>query len=702
VSSRRHDLYFNRELSWLEFNWRVLHEAIDERTPLLERLKFIAIVSTNLDEFFMKRVGGLKRQLAAGVRSLSIDGRTPRTQLHEIREVVLKMVEAKRRCLLDVLLPRLRKEGVYLLDYSEIRDEDREHLRALYRRSIFPVLTPLGVDPGHPFPFLSNLSVSLAVRLIVPGNGGERFARVKVPSNLSRWVELSKPHHFVPVEQVIANNLNDLFPGTEVLEVQPFRITRNADLERNEEEAEDLLDLIEEELRHRRFAPVVRLEVAEGTSPPLCQWLQHSLEAEDSDVYTVSGPLRLGDLMQLAKIDMPSLLYPPLVSAPHPRLRNLEDPDTDKDVFAVIREGDFLVHHPYHSFTTSVLQVLERAADDPQVLGIKQTLYRTATNSPIIRALVRAANNGKQVAVLVEIKARFDEANNIEWVKMLESAGVHVSYGLVGLKTHSKTLLVVREEADGIRCYYHIGTGNYHTETAKLYTDLGLFSCDEELGAEVIHLFNFLTGHSRFRDYRRLLVAPVNMRERLLAMIEREVEQHRPEEPGHIIAKMNSLEDRQIIDALYRASQAGVQLDLIVRGFCCLRPGVPGVSENIRVTSTIGRLLEHSRIFYFRNGGKDEYYIGSADWMYRNLDWRVEAITPVTAPELKLQLRDILDALLRDRRQTWDLNSDGTYTQRQPETPEQEAGVQMLLAASPPAPEKPSASSAARTVMRPA
>lgn len=671
------DLFFNREISWLEFNWRVLHEALDERTPLLERLKFTAIVSSNLDEFFMKRVGGLKRQVAAGVRQPMPDGRTPQSLLEEIRRVVLRMVDEQRRCLLDVLLPRLGLQGFHLLGYSELEPEDRAHVADYFRRWIFPVLTPLGVDPGHPFPFLSNLSLSLAVRLLVSGDSDERFARVKIPSNLPRWVPLTKPMHWIAIEEIVQNHLEDLFPGTRVLEARAFRITRNADLERNEEEAEDLLDLIEEELRHRRFAPTVRLEVAEDMSAPVLRWLQSALGLGDEDVYPVPGPLKLSDLMEFASADLPEGKYPSAVVTNHPRLRELDDEDSEKDIFQIIREGDFLVHHPYQSFQTSVLRFLEQAADDPRVLAIKQSLYRTAKNSPIIKALVRAANNGKQVAVLVEIKARFDEANNIEWVKVLENAGVHVAYGLVGLKTHCKALLVVREDDDGLRSYCHLGTGNYHTGTARLYTDMGLFTCDPRIGHEAVHLFNYLTGHSRFRDYKRLLVAPVNMRKRFLEMIDREIRLQNRRRRGRIIAKMNSLEDSAIIQELYRASQAGVKIDLIVRGFCCLRPGIPGLSDNIRVTSVIGRYLEHSRIFYFRNAGKEEYYIGSADWMYRNLDWRVEAIVPVAQPDLQRQLRDVLEAYLKDQRQTWDLLPDGSYVQR--ESGKDDLGVQVAL-----------------------
>lgn len=668
--------FFNRELSWLEFNWRVLHEARDERTPLMERLRFLGIVGSNLDEFFMKRVGGLKRQIDAGVRMPSLDGRSPQEQLTEVRRVIIEMVREQRRCLLDVLLPKLREYNVFLLNYEELGEEDREHVRAFYLRSVFPVLTPLAVDPGHPFPFLSNLSMSLGVCLVDLDTGLQRFARVKIPTTVNRWVPLNKPYHWIPIEQVIANNLDSLFPNSKLLEVCYFRVTRNADIKRNEEEAEDLIALIEEELETRKTADVVRLEISESMSASMLQWLRAELEVDDEDIYRVPGPLRLSDLLAFGPVPIPELNYTPAPSITHPRLRCLDENNADKDIFEIIREGDLLVHHPYQSFRTSVLRFLETAANDPKVLAIKQTLYRTGEQSPIIEALIRAANNGKQVAALVEIKARFDEANNIEWVKVLEQEGVHVTYGLVGLKTHSKTLLVVRDDPDGLRCYFHIGTGNYHPGTARLYTDLGLLSCDPRLAEDLVHLFNHLTGGSAFKDYRQLLIAPINMRERFLAMIAREIEEHKPDSPGHIIAKMNALEDREIIEALYQASQAGVRIDLIVRGFCCLRPGVPGMSENIRVTSCIGRLLEHSRIFYFRNGGEEEFYIGSGDWMYRNLDTRVEAAAPILDPALRAELRAILDLYLADQRQTWELQPDGSYVQRQPSSPEEEVPVQ--------------------------
>jgi polyphosphate kinase len=678
---RKPERFFNRQLSWLQFNWRVLHEAGDDRTPLLERLKFIAITGSNLDEFFMKRVGGLKRQIDAGVQPLSIDGQTPKDQLTAIRQETVRMIQVQRDCFMKQLLPRLKENGVLLLKYEDLDSRDREHVRAVFEASIFPVLTPLAVDPGHPFPFLSNLSLSLGIRMREPEEETTHFARVKIPDNVPRWVPLSRPNQWIPVEEVIAHNIDQLFPSMKVLEVQPLRVTRNADIERDEEEADDLLDMIEEELRHRRFAAVVRLEVAEEMSDELRLLLAEGLEVAEEDIYPVPGPLRLADLMELKPEDLEEHRFRPAVGTTHPVLKKLEDPerDNESDIFQILKENDVLVHHPYHSFSTSVLRFLETAANDPKVLAIKQTLYRTAKNSPIIAALIKAASNGKQVAVLVEIKARFDEANNIEWVRVLENAGVHVSYGLVGLKTHTKTLLVVREESEGLRCYCHIGTGNYHTGTARLYTDFGLLTSNEEISKDIVHLFNYLTGRSHFQDYNKLLVAPTNMRRRFLEMISRETAHKTSGRPARIIAKMNQLEDRYIIDALYEASCAGVPVDLIIRGFCCLKPGVKGLSGNIRVLSTIGRFLEHSRIFYFHNDGQEEYYIGSADWMYRNLDTRVECATVVEHPRLQAQLKSVLEAHLNDYRQTWELLSDGTYRQRKPRCPEEATGVQARL-----------------------
>ncbi len=660
------EYFFNREISWLEFNRRVLHEAFDSINPLLERTKFIGIFSNNLDEFFMKRVGGLKRQIAGHVTKKSIDGKTPEEQLRLIRPLVEEMVTQQRDCLINELLPQLRKEGIAILNYSDLSPSQKKHVDRYYKKAVFPILTPLGVGPGQPFPFLSNLSISLAVRLRRPQTLNELYARIKIPQNRPRWVQTGVSNQFVPLEQLIAANLESLFPGMEILESCPFRVTRNADIERDEEEAEDLLEMIEEELRHRKSAPVVRLEIEKKASDRILRWLIRELDLQENDVYSVNGPLNLKDLMSLEELDFPHLKYPPWTPITPWQIKELDQEEESASLFPLLKKNDILLHHPYESFATSVVRFLQEAADDPQVLAIKQTLYRTADNSPIIEALVRAADNGKQVAVLVEIKARFDEAKNIKWVRTLESAGVHVTYGFAGLKTHTKTLLIVREEPNGIHRYFHIGTGNYHSGTAKLYTDLGILSCRQDIGEDLTDLFNYLTGHSQQKKYRKLLVAPLNMRQHFTHLIKREIEHQKQGREGHIIAKMNSLEDEKIICLLYEASKAGVQIDLIVRGFCGLRPGMKGISDNIRIISIIGRFLEHARIFYFRNGGEEEYFIGSADWMRRNLDFRVEAAVIVENEEIRKELMDILTFQLNDNRKAWDLHSDGTYIQRHP------------------------------------
>ncbi|RJP20976.1 MAG: polyphosphate kinase 1 [Candidatus Omnitrophota bacterium] len=675
----RSEQFINRETSWLEFNRRVLHEGLDARNSLLERVKFLAIFSSNLDEFFMKRVGGLKRQIAARVTKKTPDGMTPRQQLDLIRSLVVELVEKQRTCLLDDILPALKKHEIELLNYADLSAGQKKYVNNYFKKSVFPILTPLGTGPGQPFPIISNLSLSLAIRLQRPKAKTYAYARVKIPQNRPRWVETGIPHQFVPLEQIIAANLEYLFNGMEIIENCPFRVTRNADIERNEEEADDLLELIEEELRHRKFAPVVRLEIADSASKPILNWLVRELGMMEEDVYQLKGPLGLPDLMNLASLDIPELKDKPWKPVTSPHLKSLEDKDAPRSIFNLLRKTDLLVHHPYDSFATSVLRFLQEAAEDKRVLAIKQTLYRTAENSPIIKALARASENGKQVAVLVEIKARFDEANNIQWVRMLESTGVHVTYGFPVLKTHTKTLLVVREEPDGIRRYFHIGTGNYHSKTCNLYTDLGILSCRPELGEDLTDLFNFLTGHSQHNSYRKLLVAPVNMRRKFLKLIDREIKHQKQGTKGRIIAKMNSLEDPQLIEKMYDASNAGVQIDLIVRGICCLRPGLQGISENIRVISIVGRFLEHSRIFYFLNGGEEEYYLGSADWMPRNLDDRVEAITPVEDKEICEEIRQILEIMLNDNRKAWDLHNDGSYTQRKPAPNEKERATHDML-----------------------
>jgi len=670
-------LFLNREISWLDFNARVLHEAEDAETPLLERLKFVAIFESNLDEFFMKRVGGLKQQLASNIRELPPDNRTPRQQLAEIDRMVRPMLGRERRLFHRELLPALKAHGLELLRWEDLKPSERRHLSEEFEKNLFPILTPLAVDPAHPFPFISNLSLSLAVAVKEPGDDELRFARVKAPSSLPRWLQVAGALRFVPLEEVIVHNLERLFPGMEIVEAHPFRVTRNSDVQRNEEEADDLLEAIQEELRERRFATVVRLEVAAGMPQWMRDLLSEQLETRPEDLFEAEGPLGLRDLMQLASVPLPSLKYKPWTPVIRPRLQ-AADPE-DLDVFAVIAAGDVLVHHPYDSFAGSVQRFIEAAADDPSVLAVKQTLYRTSADSPIMRALIRAAETRKQVAVTVEIKARFDEAANIEWAERLENVGAHVAYGVVGLKTHAKIALVVRQEKEGLRRYTHIATGNYNAETAKLYTDLGLLTTNQELGDDVAQLFNLLTGYVHKPKFKKLLVAPINMRQRFLELIAREVEHQKAGRGGHVIAKMNSLEDPQIIEALYAASAAGVEMDLIVRGICRLRPGVPGQSETVRVISIIGRFLEHARIFYFANGGKPEYFFGSADWMSRNLDYRVEAITPVEEPRLQDELRTILDLQLGDNVKAWDMRADGTFLQRRPAPGEAPRNSQELL-----------------------
>ncbi|MBD2446742.1 polyphosphate kinase 1 [Nostoc sp. FACHB-152] len=679
--------YLNRELSWLEFNSKVLHEACDSRTPLLERLKFLAIFSSNLDEFFMVRVAALKQQVEAKVTQLTPDGRTPQQQLDDIRLNLSPQVVKQHQHFEEVLRPLLAQHRIHLLDYINLNQKQRTYLDNYFEEQIFPVLTPLAVDPSHPFPYISNLSLNLAVVVKNPDTDEEFFARVKVPSVLPRFLPLppelgiqenGQPANWtgVPLEQAIAHNLDALFPGMNIQEYHPFRITRDADLTLEEDEADDLLLAIEQELRKRRMGGnPVRIEIQSQTPEPIRTRLLQDLDLTDSDVYEVDGLLGLRDLMYFMALPLPELKDPPRQSVVPPRLQRLREPsiDTDvmemeegKDFFAVIQEKDLLVHHPYQSFSATVVRFITHAAYDPNVLAIKMTLYRTSGDSPIVNALIAAAENGKQVSVLVELKARFDEENNIYWARRLERVGVHVVYGLVGLKTHCKTVMVVRREKDRMRRYVHIGTGNYNPKTARLYTDLGLFSCREELGADITDLFNFLTGYSRQKSYRELLIAPVNMRDRFLSLIKREIENVQNGFSGRIVAKMNSLVDPQIIATLYEASRAGVEIDLIIRGICCLRPGIKDISENIRVISIVGRFLEHSRIYYFYNNAQEEIYIGSADWMRRNLDRRVEVITPIKDQDIAKDLQEILGIMLADNRQAWELQGDGTYIQRRP------------------------------------
>ena len=674
-------LYINRELSWLEFNRRVLHEAQDPRTPLLERCKFLAIYSNNLDEFFQIRVAGLKQQVAAGFGDRTADGMTPEEQLRAIGRTVREM-QAEASALLErELIPELARHGVEILDIQAVPARSRRALDAYFRANVFPVLTPLAVDPAHPFPYISNLSLSLAVTLRDDG-GEERFARVKVPKILPRWVPLDQPNAFVPLEQVIGANLEALFPGVEIIGWSTFRITRNADLEIRHDEAEDLLSLIQEEVRNRKFGAVTRIEVSPRTPQAVRQMLlgEFSEEQETApgwlggeDLYEAPGLMDASDLFAIHALDLPTLKDPPHQTMPSARLAG------GRNIFEVLREGDVLLHHPYESFTTSVERFIQAAADDADVLAIKLTLYRTGGDASVARLLQQAAERGKQVAVLIELQARFDEENNITWATRLEDAGVHVSYGVAGLKTHAKVLLVVRREGDGIRRYVHIGTGNYNPKTARLYTDFGILSADPDLAADLTELFNLLTGFGAPTTFRRLITAPKGMRERFVELIRREAAHARTGGEGRIVAKLNAIQDAAIIAELYAASQAGVEIDLIVRGICCLRPGLAGVSERIRVVSVIGRFLEHSRAFYFRNGGEEEVYIGSADWMPRNLDRRIEAVVPIGDPQQRRNVRDILLMILADNRQAWDLHADGTYVQRRPAPGEEERASQRIL-----------------------
>lgn len=654
--------YLNREISWIDFNARVLTLAEDPMSPLLERVKFLAIFAGNLDEFFMVRVAGLKRQVDAGLQSRSADGLTPTQQLQAIGHKLRPLVERHAQLFVEDVMPSLAKEGVEILRWKDLEEDQQRRLNELFARSIFPVVTPLAVDPGHPFPYISNLSLNLAVLVRDRAADRTHFARVKVPPLLPRFLEL-QGGTFVPLEDVIAANLEKLFPGMEVVEHHAFRVTRNVDLEVDDDGAEDLLQALEEELRRKRFAPAVRLEIEVGMPPRILGLLMRELQVAEEDVFFLPGLLDLAGLWGLYGIDRAELKDDPFQPVTHPDLYAAED--RNADVFAVMLRRDILVQHPYESFGTSVQRFLEQAAADPKVLAIKQTLYRTSGDSPIVNALVAAAQSGKQVVVLVEIKARFDERANIQWARALEQAGCHVVYGLVGLKTHCKLCLVVRQEGDHLRRYVHVGTGNYNPKTARLYEDLGLLTSSEPLGEDVSQLFNFLTGYSRQTSYRSLIVAPYAMRQRIVALIERESNPAKDGLPGRIAFKLNSLVDEAVIDALYAASQKGVRIDLWVRGICALRPGVPGLSETIRVRSILGRFLEHSRIFFFSNAGQGDLYIGSPDMMHRNLDRRVEALVRVADSELVDRLRVLIDRAFDDDVAAWDLGWDGCW-QRSP------------------------------------
>ena len=670
-------LFINRELSWLEFNRRVLEEALDDSNHLLERVKFLSIFSSNLDEFFMIRVAGLRRQLATNVVNAPPDGMTPVEQLKTLDQRLAPMLAAAARCWTDDLKSQLKKAGIKILAYSDLKSKQRKLLRRHFRSEIFPALTPLAFDPGHPFPHISNLSINLAVVIDHP-SGEERFARLKVPPIFSRLLripteddaeaydrlgigELPGTNHFVWLEEVIAANLDLLFPDMKIVAAYPFRVTRDADFEIEEDEASDLLEAMEEIVGQRHFGGAVRIEVDDQMPDQVRDILMHNLKLRPYQTHSVDGPIGLADVIELTKLDRPELKDPPF----HPYVpSNLA---TDESIFSVLRRRNILLYHPYDSFTP-VVDFIREAARDPDVITIKQTLYRVGPDSPIVHALMEARENGKQVAVLVELKARFDETNNIVWAKALERAGVHVVYGLLGLKTHAKMSLVVRHEGDGITRYVHLGTGNYNPVTARIYTDLGYLSSDPDLAHDVSDLFNALTGYSLKESYRKLLVAPATMRKEILRRIEREITSHQKHGGGHLAFKLNSLADKACIQALYRASMAGVKVDLQVRGICCLRPEVPGISENIRVTSIVGRFLEHSRIFYFRNGGDEEILMGSADLMPRNLNGRVETLFPVDDPEIREALReDILFPHLEDTHGARRLLADGSFESLRPQ-----------------------------------
>jgi polyphosphate kinase len=669
-------LYLNRELTWLNFNFRVLHEAEDERTPLLERVKFLAIVASNIDEFFQKRIGGLKQQIGAGVLQPSVDGRTPREQLQECMRVV-RLLEERQRALLPQLTDELTRADLAPLRYVELTDEERAHLREEYRTNIFPLVTPQGTDPAHPFPFISNLSLNLLVTLRYPQDQETLLARVKVPwgGGIPRFLKLPNRNAFVRIESVMAHNLDLLFPGMEVEGFSLFRVTRNANTGRDEDRADDLLAMIESELRERRFAPVVRLEVSSTMAPHHRAMLAAELGLDEGDVIEVDGMLGLRDLMELVRLPAPELHDPPHYPADHPDLT------VERNMFHILRDaGSILLHHPYQSYANSVERFLREASRDPKVRAIKMTLYRTSAESKAVEYLIDAARNGKQVAVVVELKARFDEEANIRWANRMEEVGIHVTYGVVGLKTHCKVILVVRQDYNGLRRYAHIGTGNYHAGTARLYTDLGLLTCDPAIGQDVTELFNYLTtGYKPRRNYQELLVSPKTCKPGLLRRIRREVEWRGRGEEGRIQIRANALEDPDVTRELYLASQAGVKIDLIIRDTCRLRPGVPGLSDNVRVVSIVGRFLEHGRVYYFRNGGEEEYFIGSADPMQRNLESRVEVLVPVREPALRKDLRMLLDTQLSDARAGWEMRPDGSYVQRDAGDPPAKSSQQLLV-----------------------
>jgi polyphosphate kinase len=684
MSTEQTSPFFNREIGWLKFNKRVLAQAKDARNPLLERVRFLNIFNSNLDEFFMKRVGGLQRQFYAKVAAASLDGLNPEDQLRLIRAKVLELNDEVSRLLEGDLLPSLKANGIHLLQWAELSPEEQAWGRQFFRDKIFPVLTPMAVDPGHPFPLISNLSTSLAVSL--QGAAGEDdllFARIKIPEVFPAWLRIPNTpvgtEKFISSNEIIRQHIGELFPRMKIMNVMAFRLTRNIDIDAADEEGvEDLLELIEEEVRQRRFAEVVRLEHGPDPDPWLLQFLTKELDLGTNEIYVYSLPLEFKHLNAVADLNMSALKFKPSNPVNLPQLA-----DESVNIFSVLRTSDLFVHHPYDSFSSSVERFIQQAAMDPAVVAIKMTVYRTSEQSPIIHALIRAAEAGKQVVCLVEIKARLDEERNIYWAQVMEKAGVHVVYGIVGLKTHAKIALVVRQEKDEFRSYAHIGTGNYHPQTAKLYTDMGLLTARPEITSELVEVFHYLTGRSLKSDYKNLLVAPINLKQSLLDMVRAESDAAREGHPSGIIIKVNNLEDRGTIEALYEASQAGVPVTLIVRGFSCLRPQVKGLSDHISVISIIGPFLEHSRIFYFRNRQPQEingrFYIGSADLMTRNLLGRVEVLTPIEDRAARERIWEALQILIKDRRLAWDLAADGTYCQRLPRTPEEEIGCHELL-----------------------
>jgi polyphosphate kinase len=655
--------FLNRELTWLEFNRRILHEAEAARTPLLERLKFIAIVSANLDSFFMKRIGGFKQQIGAGMSELTLDGRTPYQQVLECHQVI-RDINAHKKEVLETVLALLSQKGIVIESYATLTSREKSHLSEYFSKNIFPLLTPQSIDPAHPFPFISNLSLNLLVTLKYPKASDVSLARVKVPVGLGtpRFIRVGKGDHFIPLEELMLNNLDTLFPGMQIVACELFRVTRNSNTEKDEDQADDLMAMIESELKERRFAPIVRLEIVRGMAPLHRGRLAAELELnEENDVFEVGGMLAMRDLIELAGLDYIRLHDSQHHPVDHPQLLS------QRNIFHIIRDtGSILLQHPYESFSTSVERFLREAATDPKVRGIKMTLYRTGSKSKVIDYLILAAQKGKQVAVVIELKARFDEAANIQLAEQMEQVGIHVTYGVIGLKTHCKVILVVRQDFQGLRRYVHIGTGNYHAGTAHIYSDIGLLTCDEAIGQDISELFNYLTtGFMNHRNFKKLSPAPLLLKKTLLQGIEQEIAYSLQNGEGGLIQfKMNALEDGDVVRALYRASQAGVKVDLIVRDTCRIRPGIQGLSENIRVVSIVGRFLEHARLYYFRNGGKEVYYLSSADSMKRNLEARVEILCPVEAPDLMQEVRKILDTQLNDRCAAWDMKSDGTYSQR--------------------------------------